>query len=164
MSEDDERYDVDAGLRKNLGAALAVGPTESESGVAVVEHTLAPGKLAAPMHRHENEDEISYVLEGVMGVREDDEVSTVEAGEAAVKERGVWHTFWNPGPEELRFLEIVAPGEFAGYFEETAAVLPEDGVPDEETIARLEELNAAYDLEMDPASVPELLERHDLEP
>ncbi|WP_424018445.1 cupin domain-containing protein [Halorientalis pallida] len=160
---DREPYDVDAGLNKNLGAVLEVTPDETESGIAVVEHTLEPGKLAAPMHRHSHEDEISYIVEGTMGIQEGDQVSTAEAGEFAVKERGVWHTFWNPGPGPLRFLEIIAPGEFAGFFEETAAVLPEDGVPNEAEVAQLEELNEKYGLEMDPASVPELLERHGLE-
>jgi quercetin dioxygenase-like cupin family protein len=78
--------------------------TPSLTDVAIVEHTLPPGKLASPLHRHSREDEITYVLGGRMGVQEGDAVRTVEAGEFAVKERGVWHTFWNPGPEPLRFL------------------------------------------------------------
>ena len=30
-------------------------------GFSLVEHPLAPRALAAPMHRHKNEDEYSYV-------------------------------------------------------------------------------------------------------
>lgn len=160
MTREWTNYDVDAGLAGNLRAELRVTPDESESGVAVVEHTLAAGKLAAPLHRHSREDEITYVLEGTMGVQEGEEVSTVEAGEFVVKPRGVWHTFWNPGPGELSFLEIVAPGRFAGYFEELATLLPAE---DAETRERIDELGDAYGFESDPESVPELMERHDLE-
>lgn len=164
MTDSDwKTYDVEVGLGKNLGAELKVAPEAGENDVAVVEHTLPPGKLASPLHRHSREDEITYVLEGRMGVRETDAVRTVEVGEFAVKERGVWHTFWNPGPEPLRFLEIIAPGAFARYFEEVAELLPVDGEADEETARRVAELNDRYGFEIDPESVPELLERHGLE-
>ena len=36
----------------------------TEGRVAVVEHTLPPRHLAAPLHRHSREDELSIVLEG----------------------------------------------------------------------------------------------------
>ncbi|PSP84332.1 cupin domain-containing protein [Halobacteriales archaeon QS_1_68_17] len=158
-----EKYSVDVGVGRHLGARLRVAPGESDSGVAVVEHTLPPRKLAAPLHRHSREDELSYILEGEMGIQEGDEVSTVGAGEVAVKERGVWHTFWNPGPEPLRFLEIIAPGEFAWYFREVADLLPADGDPDEATMARIEDLHGEYGFEIDYGSVPDLIERHGLE-
>ncbi|WP_080505212.1 cupin domain-containing protein [Halorubrum aethiopicum] len=157
------KYSVSVGLDRNLGAELKVAPGDGDNDVAVVEHTLPPEKLAAPLHRHNNEDEISYILQGRMGVQEEDEVSIVEAGEAAVKERGVWHTFWNPGPEQLRFLEIITPGEFAWYFAETDTILPESGEPDGEAVEQLAELHARYDFELDPESVPQLLERHGLD-
>ncbi len=38
--------------------------------VAVIEHTLEPGLLAAPLHRHTHEEEISYVLEGEVTVQQ----------------------------------------------------------------------------------------------
>jgi len=158
-----KKYSVSVGLDRNLGAELKVAPEEGDNDVAVVEHTLPPGKLAAPLHRHTNEDEISYILEGQMGVQEGDAVSVVETGETAVKERGVWHTFWNPGPEPLRFLEIITPGAFAWYFAQADAILPETGEPGDQAVAQLATLHDQYDFEMDPESVPELLARHDLD-
>lgn len=158
-----EHYDVRVGLDGNLGARLRVAPSDSDSGVAVVEHTLGPGKLAAPLHRHTHEDEISFIVAGTMGVQEGDAVSEYGTGEVAVKERDTWHTFWNPGSDTLRFLEIIAPGAFAGYFAEVAALRPDDGEVDPETRADLATLHEAYDLDIDPESVPDLLERHGLE-
>jgi mannose-6-phosphate isomerase-like protein (cupin superfamily) len=156
-------YAVDAGLDGNLRAELRVSPDESEAGVAVVEHALPPETLAAPLHRHGREDELSYVLHGTMGVREGETVSTVEAGEFAVKERGVWHTFWNPGPEPLRFFEFIAPGEFAWYFAEAAEILDADA-DEAETRRRFAALNERYGFELDPESVPDLRARHGLGP
>jgi mannose-6-phosphate isomerase-like protein (cupin superfamily) len=101
-----EKYDVRLG---SLGARLDVARTETESNVAVVEHTLPSHTLAAPLHRHSREDEISYVLDGEMTVLADDELTVVPAGESVVKGRGAWHTFWNAGDEPLRFLESSRP-------------------------------------------------------
>ncbi|WP_425504658.1 cupin domain-containing protein [Salinigranum marinum] len=64
-----------------------------------------------------------------MGVQEGEEVSTVDAGECVMKGRGVWHTFWNPGSEPLRFLEIVSPGTFAWYFAEPTRSCPTRPTP-----------------------------------
>jgi quercetin dioxygenase-like cupin family protein len=159
-----EKYSVEVGVGRNLGADLRVSPEEGENDLAVVEHTLPPRKLAAPLHRHSCEDEISYILEGTMGVQEGESVSTVSAGEFAVKGRNVWHTFWNPGPEQLRFLEIITPGEFAWYFKKADETLPETGEPDEQQAQQLAQLHEELQFEMKPESVPQLIERHDLEP
>lgn len=158
-----EKYSVSVGVNRNLGAELKVAPREGDNDVALVEHTLPPGKLAAPLHRHNNEDEISYILEGQMGVQEGEEVFVVGPGETAVKGRGIWHTFWNPGPEPLRFLEIITPGEFAWYFAEADAILPDAGEPDAEAVEQLAALHDRYDFELNPESVPQLIERHGLD-
>jgi len=41
-----------------------------------------------------------------------------------VNSRDQWHAFRNAGDEPLRFLEIVAPGTFAGYFRKSPASCP----------------------------------------
>ena len=102
------------------------------------------------------------MLEEKMGVLEEGDVSIIEAGEFVVKNRDVWHTFWNPGPEPLRFLEIITPGEFAGYFKEIAELLPEEGPRDDDTNKQLKDLGAQYGFESDFESVPELKEKSDL--
>jgi uncharacterized cupin superfamily protein len=156
--QNDDKYSVTLG---NLGADLKIAPDDSDSGIAVVEHTLAPGSLGAPMHRHSREDEISYVLEGEMSVQQGEEVSAVGAGEFVVKGRNVWHTFWNSGSEPVKFLEIIAPGDFATYFPEMAAVW-EGGMPDEETMSQIDAIADKYGVEAKPESIPELCQRHGL--
>lgn len=158
MNDAWNHYDV---TLNSLGATLKVAPDESESGIAVVEHTLPPGRLGSPVHRHANEDEISFVLDGELGVMEGDTTSTVDAGEVVVKRRGAWHAFWNPGDRQARFLELIAPGAFAGYFEEVAAALP-DAESEAEAMARVESIAADYEMEVDFERTQALLERWDL--
>jgi len=157
-----DHYDVDVGIGGALRARLCVTPAESESGVAVVEHELPPNTLAAPLHRHRHEDELSVVVTGEMGVQAGDEVTTVGAGEVVAKERGRWHTFWS-GDGGMRCFEVIAPGEFAGYFADVAGLLPSDD-PDDPEAAAAERaaIRERYGLELDPESVPDLLERHGL--
>ena len=159
MSITTDHYDVDLG---KLGARLDVARTDNEANVAIVEHTLPPHTLAAPLHRHSREDEISYVLEGEMTVLAGRELSTVPAGESAVKGRDVWHTFWNAGDEPLRFLEIIAPGEFSEFFEEVAPLTPLDP-SDGEAIEEFQRIGERYGFEADLESIPRLCEEHNLQ-
>jgi uncharacterized cupin superfamily protein len=135
---------------------------ENEANVAIVEHTLPGHTLAAPLHRHSREDEISYVLDGEMTVLADDELTTVPASESVVKGRGVWHTFWNAGDEPLRFLEIIAPGEFSEFFEEVARIEPFDPT-DEDWVIEVLAIGERYGFEADFESVPDLLEKYSLQ-
>jgi mannose-6-phosphate isomerase-like protein (cupin superfamily) len=159
MSITKDHYDVDLG---RLGARLDVARTDNEANVAIVDHTLPPHTLAAPLHRHSREDEISYVLEGEMTVLAGRELSTVPAGESVVKGRDVWHTFWNAGDEPLRFLEIIAPGEFSEFFEEVAPLTPLDP-SDVEAIAEFQRIGERYGFEADLESIPKLCEEHNLQ-
>ena len=44
-----------------------VSGKESGGGFALVEHPMPPHALGAPLHRHNHEDEYSFVLEGRIG-------------------------------------------------------------------------------------------------
>ena len=100
------------------------------------------------------------MLEGELSVQQGDRIETVAAGGMVVKPRGVFHAFWNPGSAPVRFLEVIAPGTFAGYFRELAPLLRRPGPPD---LAALGALAARYGVEFDFDSLPRLLERHGLE-
>ena len=114
--------------------------------------------LAAPLHRHLREDEYSYVLEGRMGALLGDDVLEAGPGDLVFKPRGEWHTFWNAGDEPCRILEIIAPAGFERFFAELVDL---GGVGAAEP-AGLGDLCERYALEMDPASVPGLVERFGL--
>ena len=87
-----------------------------------------------------------------------DEVVEGGPGDLIFKPRNQWHTFWNAGDEPARILEIIAPAGFEGFFAE----LVDLGGVAQAGPERLGELCARYELEMDPDSVPGLVERFGL--
>ncbi|HJQ50686.1 MAG TPA: cupin domain-containing protein [Gaiellaceae bacterium] len=124
--------------------------------VSLVEHTLPPRALGAPLHCHTNEDEYSFVLEGRLGAQLGDEIVEIGPGELLRKPRGQEHAFWNAADEPLRFLEVISPGGFANYFRELAPLLAAGNH------AGVQEVAARYKLEIDFATIPTLAERHEL--
>jgi mannose-6-phosphate isomerase-like protein (cupin superfamily) len=143
-----------------LGTRYLIRSDRTGGRVALIEHTIAPRTLAAPVHTHENEDEYSYVLSGRMGAVVGDEVVEAGPGELVAKPRGVAHAFWNAGDEPVRLLELVSPGGFDQYFADLAPVLSGDGEPDFAAIAAIQ---ARYRLTMDFDSIATLAERHGLQ-
>jgi quercetin dioxygenase-like cupin family protein len=69
----------------SLGVRFMVRSEESGGGFALVEHPIPPRTLATPLHRHANEDEYSYVLEGRMGAQLGDDVVFAEAATLVFK-------------------------------------------------------------------------------
>ncbi len=132
---------------------------ESGERLALVEHPMSAHALASPLHRHTREDEYSYVLEGQVGALLGDEVVIGNPGDLIFKPRGQWHTFWNAGDEPARILEIISPAGFERFFGELVDL---GGVTQADPHA-LGELCARYELEMDPGSLPELIERFQLQ-
>ena len=144
-----------------LGNRFLMRGGETEGRFALVEHTIPPRTLAAPMHVHRNEDEFSFVLAGRMGAQIGDEVVEAGPGELVRKPRGIPHAFWNPGDEETRLLELISPAGFEQYFADLAPVLAAEGEPD---FAALAAIQARYSLEMDFDSIGRLTAEHGLGP
>ena len=93
-----------------------------------------------------------------MGALLGDEVLEAGPGDLVFKPRGQWHTFWNASDQPTRILEIIAPAGFEQFFERLSDMGGVTAVPPE----TLGALCAEYALEMDPDSVPGLLERFGL--
>jgi hypothetical protein len=87
-----------------------------------------------------------------------DEVLVAGPGDLVFKPRNQWHTFWNAGDEPARILEIISPAGFERFFGELVDL---GGVTQAEPQI-LADLCTRYALEMDPGSVPALVERFDL--
>jgi mannose-6-phosphate isomerase-like protein (cupin superfamily) len=150
--------DGKAGFLGSIGVRFMIDGEEAGDRFSLVEHPMSPRALAAPLHRHTREDEYSFVVEGRMGALLGDEVLEAGPGDLVFKPRNQWHTFWNAGDEPCRILEIISPAGFEKYFEELVDL---GGVANAEPQV-LGELCARYGLEMDPGSIPGLLERFDL--
>ena len=102
---------------------------------AVLEHTLEPKCLGAPLHKHTTEDEIIYVIQGTLSIMQDDEVETFVQGQYITLPRQIFHTYWNPSDIIVRFIRIFAPGNFSNYFAEMATYYHAGELPDFEKIA-----------------------------
>jgi quercetin dioxygenase-like cupin family protein len=150
--------DGKAGFLGTIGVRFMIDGAEAGERFSLVEHPMSARALAAPIHRHTREDEYSYVLEGRVGALLGDEVLVGSPGDLIFKPRNQWHTFWNAGDEPARILEIISPAGFERFFEELVDL---GGVTRVEP-DMLADLCARYELEMDPDSVPGLLERFDL--
>ncbi|MEO8457108.1 MAG: cupin domain-containing protein [Chloroflexota bacterium] len=142
----------------SIGARFMLNGDESGGGVSLVEHPMSPWALAAPLHRHTNEDEYSYILTGKVGALLGDDVLVGSAGDLIFKPRNQWHTFWNAGDEPARVLEIISPAGFEKFFEELGDAGGVGNIAPEV----MGELCGRYKLEMQPESVPGLVERFKL--
>ena len=147
-----------SGFLGSIGVRFMVGGDESGGGFSLVEHPMSPRALGAPLHRHNREDEYSYVLEGRVGALLGDTVVIGGPGDLIFKPRQQWHTFWNAGDEPARILEIISPAGFEKYFAELVELGGSRNARPED----LRALSARYELEVNPQSIPELLERFDL--
>ena len=159
-----DRHEIPVTLGTDLvqiggfGTRYLAGAEHTGGAYVLLEHTLEGGLLGAPPHRHSREDELSYVLSGVLMVWRAGSLTPAGPGAVVAKPRGEWHTFWNPGPEPVRFLELISPPAFGAYFRDLGAVIANEG-PDPRRIAELAE---RYGLELDMAAAAPLLERHGL--
>jgi quercetin dioxygenase-like cupin family protein len=147
--------DGNAGFLGSIGVRFMIDGAEAQGSFSLVEHPMSPRALAAPLHRHAREDEYSYVLEGRVGALLGDDVVIGEPGDLIFKPRNQWHTFWNAGDEPARILEIISPAGFERFFAELVNL---GGVmaANPETLAAL---CRRYELEMNPDSVPGIIER-----
>src|SRR5262245_30126857 len=144
-----------SGSLGSIGVRFMVPGTDTEGGFSLVQHPMPPHRLAAPLHRHNREDEYSFVLEGRMGALLGDDVVEAGPGDLVYKPRGQWHTFWNAGADECRILEIIAPSGFEKFFEELVAA----GGPVLAGPETMQYLSEKYGVDFEPDSIPGLCER-----
>ena len=148
--------------------APAVGPGEvrdrflvdgADTGgrFALVQHLFAPRALAAPLHRHRDEDEFTFVLTGSIGAVLDGEEVVAGPGDLLFKPRGQWHTFWNAGDEPAACLELIYPAGLERLFRAMADAA-EPPAPDV-----LADMAARRGCELDFAGTEPLVRRHGLE-
>ena len=146
---------------RRFGTLVRVRSEASGGAAAVLEHTLEPGCIAMPLHRHAATTEVLHILHGTLIVRVREEIRPAVAGTSVVIPAGVWHTFWVTPDESdpVRFLAMVAPGGLEKYYEEVAAHIPKRGAPDMDAVLATSE---RHGVEVDMLSLYDLIERHGL--
>jgi mannose-6-phosphate isomerase-like protein (cupin superfamily) len=89
------------------------------------EFTAPPGE-AVPLHVHSREDELYYILEGVLEIDCGGNRFAAAAGAMAVLPRNIPHLFRNAGSVPARVLTIFIPGGFDDYVQELSRLSLED--------------------------------------
>ena len=116
----------------NDGKRLALRGTEmifkvvsadSDGHLLIIDYTAPAHFPGPPPHYHAHTDEAYYVLDGTLTVRLDTGDVTAGPGATVFVPRGVPHTFANRQAVPVRYLAIMTPAGFEGYFEELAALV-----------------------------------------
>lgn len=94
--------------------------------------------LDTPLHEHEHEDELFYVLEGEHVFTVGDEEFAGGPGTVVFAPRGVPHSHRRVAPRTGRFLTMVSPAGFEGFFRELSEAESAGGA-DEEAYRRASE-------------------------
>ena len=125
--------------------------TGGELGVALV--TQPPG-IAPPLHRHTNESEAFFVLEGTLTYRAGDETYDMAAGDFVWLPKGLPHAFRITGNSPARMLALTNPGGLLGLYDEVGVPAAQRRLPDGagrpigEEIARWNEIGPRYGLQV----------------
>lgn len=160
-------------------ATLEVGPLGSNMRTLIrsaqtnkqfscVEAVLAPKKIAGSPHKHNNLDELMYVLEGTASVLMGDEVIEVAAGSWHLRPREIVHVVWNSGNENLRLIDMYFHQNFEDYLEELYyKIIPEViarkiSFEDPGIAKRVAELDKKFGLTYYPEKSQALIEKYGL--
>ena len=117
---------------------VLVGGRESGGRLAVIEVEGKRGD-AVPLHAHQHEDDVLYVIEGELTVRVDDEVLFAPGGSAITLPRGVEHSFVVES-EGARMLLVASPAGLESFLYEMGETKGADG----HTLERLVGVAARY--------------------
>jgi quercetin dioxygenase-like cupin family protein len=135
-----------------FGVHFKIRGEQTGGAFAIVEHPMQPHVIVEP-HVHRIEDELSYVVEGTIWARVGEREVEAPSGSYVWKPRGVMHSFWNPGPNPARVLEVISPAGFERLFEEFAMLLERTPEPSEEEVV---DLCDQYGLTLDASWIADL--------
>ena len=93
-----------------------VVPTAQTEGRLVVLSASMPPGLHVEGHVHDDEDQITVVVQGTIHARVGDRDLVVEPGGVVFMPRGVRHELWNEGGDDALTLELYTPGGFEEVF------------------------------------------------
>ncbi len=92
--------------------------SEMTGGASATLLEISPPGGGPPPHKHENENETFFIVEGEYEVLVDGEWVKAYPGDAFYSARGAVHGFRNSGATTAKMLIFVQPGGFQSYLEE----------------------------------------------
>lgn len=121
--------------------------TATGGGVGMFELTVPPGARVPPAHSHRDNEEVVYVLEGMLRYTVDEETRDLKPGERMYTPRGSVHAFSNPHEGPARALIVLSPDIGARYFREIAEIA---NAPGGANPAKMREVMTRYGLILPP--------------
>jgi mannose-6-phosphate isomerase-like protein (cupin superfamily) len=113
-----------------LGNELTIKISSSDTGGAyTVFEGVVPPLTGPPLHRHTDQDESWYIIEGEYRFVVDGREVYARPGDTVFAPRGTAHTFQNIGSKPGRTLTTVVPGGIEVFFEELEAAVPRGAAP-----------------------------------
>ena len=113
---------------------IKVSSSDTGGAFTVFEGHVGPLQ-GPPLHRHPDQDEWWYILEGEFCFQVDGREIHARTGDIVFAPRGSVHAFQNIGPKAGRVLTTVVPGGIDLYFQELETVAPKGAVPDRVKLA-----------------------------
>jgi quercetin dioxygenase-like cupin family protein len=100
---------------------------ETRGAFTAIETTAAPGE-GPPLHVHQDEDELIYILEGNFRIKLGGEMIAAPTGSCVLIPRGTPHAWQNVGNAQARFFATVTPASnaFEQFFIRYAELPPEE--------------------------------------
>lgn len=112
---------------------------QTEGLLALAEVRLPPLTAGPNLHVHANEDELFFVLDGIMTLQVGDRLHEIAAGGLAWGARGIPHAFANRVKDLLRIMIMWIPGGAERLFQDMREYLQTvDGVPDPQVVAEIQ--------------------------
>ncbi len=102
------------------GVTILVRSSAAATGGAFSLFEEVPPMLDTPLHVHERDDEVFYVLEGEHVIQVGDDEFPVGPGGVVFAPRGLPHAQRRVVPGEGRLLVLTVPGGLDGFFRELA--------------------------------------------
>lgn len=117
-------------IRGPVGGPLSfkVRGAQTHGALTAFENVVPPGS-GPPLHRHAEQDESWYVLEGRLRFKLDGEMSDAPAGTFVFVPRGAPHQFQNIGEGDARILVLFTPSGMEGFFDRLAELPAEEVGP-----------------------------------
>lgn len=137
----------------NTLQTIKVGGEQTGRNLTALEFVAPPG-FGPPLHRHDIEDELFYVVEGQLTFWCGGQQATYGPGGVAWLPKGLPHRFEVSQDGPARVFQVTTPAQFDDFVRAVgeptdAAVLPEPSPPDVERLARIA---AEFQIELLPPS------------
>ena len=136
----------------NTLVCIRISAAAGRDGMCLIEHWAPPGD-SPPLHIHQNEDEIFYILEGESRFRLEDSELRAGPGDSVIASKGVRHTYRVESHTGGRFLTVTHGSDFERFVYALGrpaerVELPPQSVPTPEAVAQLTSVAAGYGIDL----------------